>query len=84
MSEVKQEGDFKIKSKPKKPKNLGKKNEITRVEIPNETPKDQGEVIPEVTKVEIKTTPNADTEQETTNVVTDEPTPIVQEVVEEV
>jgi uncharacterized protein (DUF2164 family) len=84
MSEVKQEGDFKIKSKPKKPKNLGKKNEITRVEIPNETPKDQGEVIPEVTKVEIKTTPNADTEQETTNVVTDEPTPIVQEVVEEI
>ena len=84
MSEVKQEGDFKMKSKPKKPKNLGKKNEITRVEIPNETPKDQGEVIPEVTKVEIKTTPNADTEQETTSVVTDEPTPIVQEVVEEV
>ena len=84
MSEVKQEGDFKMKSKPKKPKNLGKKNEITRVEIPNETPKDQGEVIPEVTKVEIKTTPNADTEQETTNVVTDEPTPIVQEVVEEI
>lgn len=84
MSEVKQEGDFKMKSKPKKPKNLGKKNEITKVEIPNETPKDQGEVIPDVTKVEIKTTPNADTEQETTNVVTDEPTPIVQEVVEEV
>jgi hypothetical protein len=84
MSEVKQEGDFKIKSKPKKPKNLGKKNEITKVEIPNETPKDQGEVIPEVTKVEVKTTSNADTEQETTNVVTDEQTPIVQEVVEEV
>jgi len=84
MSEVKQEGDFKIKSKPKKPKNLGKANEITKVEINKDVPKDQGEVIPEVTKVEIKTTTNADTEQETTNVVTDKPTPIVQEVVEEV
>jgi len=84
MSEVKQEGDFKIKSKPKKPKNLGKKNEVTRVEIPNETPSDQGEVIPEVTRVEIKTTPSADTEQETINVVADESNPIAQEVVEEV
>ena len=53
MSEVKQEGDFKIKKKPTKPKNLGKKNEITKVEIPKEPVVDQGEVIPEVTKVEI-------------------------------
>ena len=57
MSEVKQEGDFKIKSKPKKPKNLGKANEITKVEINKDVPKDQGEVIPEVTKVELKETP---------------------------
>lgn len=53
MSEVKQEGDFKIKKKPTKPKNLGKKNEITKVEIPKEPAVDQGKVIPEVTKVEI-------------------------------
>ena len=33
MSEVKQEGDFKIKSKPKKPKNLGVKNEDNKVEL---------------------------------------------------
>ena len=52
--EVKQEGDFKMKSKPSKPKNLGKKNEITRVEVPNAAPESQGNVIPEVTKVVIK------------------------------
>jgi len=52
--EVKQEGDFKMKSKPSKPKNLGKKNEITRVEVPNTAPESQGNVIPEVTKVVIK------------------------------
>jgi len=33
MSEVKQEGDFKMKAKPKRPKNLGKKNEITKVDL---------------------------------------------------
>jgi len=48
--EVKQEGDFKIKSKPKKPKNLGKKNEI-----PNTEPAAQGEVLDSVTKVTVKT-----------------------------
>tara|TARA_R110000744_G_scaffold130308_2_gene237980 strand:+ start:3517 stop:4677 length:1161 start_codon:yes stop_codon:yes gene_type:complete len=53
--EVKQEGDFKIKSKPKKPKNLGKKNEITKVEIPNTAPAAQGEVLDSVTKVVVKT-----------------------------
>ena len=53
--EVKQEGDFKIKSKPKKPKNLGKKNEITKVEIPNTAPAAQGEVLDSVTKVTVKT-----------------------------
>jgi len=53
--EVKQEGDFKIKSKPKKPKNLGKKNEITKVEIPNTEPAAQGEVLDSVTKVTVKT-----------------------------
>lgn len=51
--EVKQEGEFKVK-KPSKPKNLGKTEEVTKVEIPNTAAEAQGEVIPEVTKVEIK------------------------------
>jgi len=51
--EVKQEGEFKVK-KPSKPKNLGKKEEVTKVEIPNTAAEAQGEVVPEVTKVEIK------------------------------
>ena len=51
--EVKQEGEFKIK-KPSKPKNLGKKEEVTKVEIPSAAVEAQGEVVPEVTKVEIK------------------------------
>lgn len=55
MSEqVKQEGEFKLQPKPKKPKNLGKKEEVTKIEIPNTTVEAQGEVVPEVTKVEIK------------------------------
>lgn len=52
-TEVKQEGEFKIKT-PTKPKNLGKKNEVTKIEIPKEGIESQAEVIPEVTKVEIK------------------------------
>ena len=51
--EVKQEGEFKAK-KPSKPKNLGKTNEVTKIEIPNTAVEAQGEVVPEVTKVEIK------------------------------
>ena len=51
--EVKQEGEFKAK-KPSKPKNLGKTNEVTKVEIPSTAVQAQGEVVPEVTKVEIK------------------------------
>ena len=51
--EVKQEGEFKMKT-PTKPKNLGKKNEVTKIEIPKEGIESQAEVIPEVTKVEIK------------------------------
>ena len=52
-TEVKQEGEFKMKT-PTKPKNLGKKNEVTKIEIPKEGIESQGEVTPEVTKVEIK------------------------------
>ena len=49
MSETKQEGDFKMKAKPKKPKNLGVKNEITKVEVKEPVKK----VEEEVTKVVI-------------------------------
>jgi len=56
--EVKQEGEFKAK-KPSKPKNLGKTNEVTKIEIPSTATEAQGEVVPEVTKVEIKTEEDA-------------------------
>ena len=52
-TEVRQEGEFKMKT-PTKPKNLGEKNEVTKIEIPKEGIESQVEVIPEVTKVEIK------------------------------
>jgi len=48
---VKQEGDFKIKSKPKKPKQLGnKEQEITKVNLKEPLV----DVEPNITKVEIK------------------------------
>lgn len=51
--EVKQEGDFKLKSKPKlKPKDLSKKNDET-VKVDFTKPEAQGEVIPEVVKVDL-------------------------------
>jgi hypothetical protein len=56
--EIKQEGEFKVK-KPSKPKNLGKTENVTKVEIPSS----QGEVNQDVTKVEIKTEENAIQEQ---------------------
>ena len=71
MSEVatKQEGEFSLKGKNKtKPKNLGKANEVTKVELPKDIEKSQGEVIPEVTKVEIKTGDNAIQEPSTDEV----------------
>ena len=61
--EVKQEGEFKLQAKPKRPKNLGKTEEVTKVEIPNTATEAQGEVVPEVTKVEIKNEDNAVQEQ---------------------
>ena len=52
MSEkVKEEGTFKVK--PKKPKNLNKPNAVTKVEIPKVDAGSQGEVIPEITKVDL-------------------------------
>jgi len=52
---VKQEGDFKIKSKKKTPKNLGKAsiNNVTKVDLSK--PEATGEIIPEVVKVDIPT-----------------------------
>jgi hypothetical protein len=64
--EVKQEGEFKMKT-PSKPKNLGKKNEVTKVEIPSTAKETQGEVIPEVTKVEIKKEENDAVQTQKTN-----------------
>ena len=75
--EVQQEGDFKIKSKPKM-KNLGKKNETTKVDLSANK-----KVEEEVTKVNLKKE-DANTEQETTGVVADKPTETVQEVDTEV
>jgi len=75
--EVQQEGDFKIKSKPKM-KNLGKKNEITKVDLSANK-----KVEEEVTKVNLKEE-DANKEQETTTVVADKPTETVQEVDTEV
>ena len=57
MSEVKKEGEFSLKGKKPKVKNLGKKssNEIAKVDLKKEEFEDgsQGKVIPEVTKVVI-------------------------------
>jgi hypothetical protein len=83
--EVKQEGEFKIKT-PSKPKNLGKsKDEVIKVTLSE--PK-QAETIDEVTKVVIpseeKTQEDADTKQEATDVASDQQTGVVQEVGEEV
>ena len=58
--EVKQEGEFKVK-KPSKPKNLGKTEDVTKIEIPSS----KSEVDQDVTKVEIKTEEDAVQEQST-------------------
>lgn len=76
--EVKKEGDFKIKSKPKM-KNLGKTNEPVKVNLSSK----KEDVEEEVTKVELKQD-DANKEQEATDVATDKPTEAVQEVVEEI
>ena len=55
MSEtVKQEGDFKIKAKSKKPKKLVTDNEVVKVEMPKVTLEQAEKVAPEITKIEIK------------------------------
>ncbi len=87
MSEtVKQEGDFKIKKSKRKMKNLNKTDEVIKVDLSK--PQDEVKKEEEVTKVVISSEPkvenNADTEQETTEVVADKPTEVVQEVGEQV
>ena len=75
--EVKQEGDFKIKSKPKM-KKLGKTPEVSKVNLSTDK-----KVEEEPTKVNLNQE-NANKEQETTTVVADKPTETVQEVDTEV
>ncbi len=75
--EVKQEGDFKIKSKPKM-KKFNKQAETIKVDL---SAKDKVEEEP--IKVDL-TKDNADKEQETTTVVADKPAETVQEVDTEV
>ena len=84
MSEVKQEGDFKMKSKPKpkRPKNLGKKNEITKVDLSKPSEESQGEVIQEVTKVEIKKPVAEETVEQVVEEV-EQTDPVIQEITEE-
>jgi hypothetical protein len=85
MSEVKQEGDFKMKAKPKRPKNLGKKNEITKVDLSKPSEENQGEVIPDVTKVEIKepVVEQVIEEVEATEEVVEETAGVIEEITEE-
>jgi len=73
MSEVKQEGDFKMKAKPKKPKNLGKKNEVTKVEVKEPLKKVEEEVTKVVIPKEETKTENAIQVGETTKVLVEEP-----------
>ncbi len=75
--EVQQEGDFKIKSKPKM-KNLGKENETIKVDLSA-----KNKVEEDVTKVDLSQD-NADKKQEAAAVVEDKPTETVQEVDTEV
>ncbi len=72
-TEVKQEGEFKLKSKKKKtPKKLSKSNEVTKVDLTK--PEAQGEVIPDVIKVEIPKEDAVQTQEtDDSNAVIEEP-----------
>ena len=84
--EVKQEGDFKIKSKPKrKTKDLSKTtDEPVKVDLTK--PEAQGEVIPEVVKMDLTEKPKEDAVQEskTEKLPDDKPSGDLPEVEEEV
>ena len=84
--EVKQEGDFKIKSKPKrKTKDLTKNNDEP-VKVDLTKPEAQGEVIPEVVKMDLTEKPKEDAVQEskTEKLPDDKPSGDLPEVEEEV
>ena len=81
---AKQEGEFSLKGKKTKPKQLSKTETVTKVEIPNTAVESQGEVVPDVTKVVIKEEADAVPEQETGSVSEDKPTEDIQEVDAEV
>ena len=72
-TEVKQEGEFTLKSKNKKtPKKLSKSNEVTKVDLTK--PEAQGEVIPDVIKVEIPKEDAVQTQEtDDSNVIVEEP-----------
>ena len=71
QEEVKQEGDFKVKSKPKKPKQLVKEEKVKKVKINPREP--LIELEDSVTKVEIKTEEDAIQIGETEKVSVGEP-----------
>jgi len=71
-TEVKQEGEFKLKKKKVTPKKLNKKEEITKVDLTK--PEAQGEVIPDVVKVEIPKEDAVQTQEtDDSNVIVEEP-----------
>ena len=72
-TEVKQEGEFKVK-KPSKPKNLGQTNNET-IKVDLTSPEATGEIKPEITKVVIKEEDDAVQAQETndSNAIVEEP-----------
>ncbi|MCP3700335.1 MAG: hypothetical protein GY920_17730 [Aliivibrio sp.] len=71
-TEVKQEGEFKLKKKKVTPKKLNKKEEITKVDLTK--PEAQGEVIPDVIKVEIPKEDAVQTQKtDDSNVIIEEP-----------
>jgi len=91
MSEiVKQEGDFKIKAKPKKPKKLVADNEVIKVEMPKVNLDQAEKVAPEITKIEIKPEKVDQIEEvvvkevqptEVENAITEDP--VMQEIIDE-
>jgi len=82
--EVKQEGEFSLQGKAKKtkPKQLGKVDEPVKVDLSK--PEATGEIIPDVTKVEIKNEDNAVSEPKTDELVEDKQTGNISEVEEQV
>ncbi len=89
MSEtVKQEGDFKIKAKSKKPKKLVTDNEVVKVEMPKATVSTAEKAVEtndDVIKVEIKNEPTEEIQEEIVQVnnTDEEVTSVIEEITEE-